>query len=135
MHDSGESPDENFITDAALSDDFLTRRMKNQKKLEGITLYIKLGSHFFFFSEIQSAEVKVRERVVRATAKVWMKSDNLNVKQSIVGCSLYTAIEVSKPKLFKSVTEEKFRPFDSIQSNSKTTDIWNTLSTIRLLIL
>ena len=88
-HSSEEPPDENIVADAALSDDFLTRRKKNQKRTEGFTLYVNLVLHFFVFSEIQSAEKKVRQQVVRTTANFWMNSDNLNVSFSTAGFSLY----------------------------------------------
>ena len=50
MLDSGESLDEIIVADAALSDDFLSRRRKNQKRLERFMLYFNFGLHLFSFS-------------------------------------------------------------------------------------
>ena len=69
---------------------FFKRRMKLLSRHDGFMLYGKLGIDFFSTSELLYPNMEIRLRLIRARPKFYMVSDNPNVSQGIVDCSLYT---------------------------------------------
>ena len=76
--------------DSPLSDPFFSRRLKMLLRIDGFTLYGKLGVDFFTTSEILYSNMKVRIRLIKARSNFYMFSDNPNVSLGNVDCSLYT---------------------------------------------
>ena len=73
-----------------LADPFFTRRMKLLSIPHGFMLYGKLGIDFFSTPELLYPNMNIRLRLIRATPKFHMISDNPNVSLGTVDCSLYT---------------------------------------------
>ena len=89
------------IQDSPLSDPFFSRRLKMLLRIDGFTLYGKLGVDFFTTSEIFYSNMKVRIWLIRAGPNFYMISDNPNVTLGIVDCSLYTRRIVLKEDYHK----------------------------------
>ena len=75
---------------APLSDPFFIRRIEILSRLDGFTLYGKLGVDFFSTSELLYRNMKVRLGLIRARPNFYMISDNPNDSLGNVDCSLYT---------------------------------------------
>ena len=73
-----------------LADPFFTGRMKLLSRPDGLMLYGKMWIDFFSTSELLYPNMKLRLRLIRARANLYMISDNPNVSLGIVGCSLHT---------------------------------------------
>ena len=71
-------------------DTFFTRRMKLLSRLDDFRLYGKLGIEFFSTSELLYPNMKIGLRLIRATPRFYMISDNPNLSVVIVNCSVYT---------------------------------------------
>ena len=87
-YDYEEFPGE--IMEAPLSEPISTRRMKKLSRPDGFMLYGKFGVEFFSTSELLYPKLKIRLRLIRATPKFYMISDNPNVSVGIVDCEFYT---------------------------------------------
>ena len=77
------------IIEAALSEPFLTRRMKMLSRSDGFMLFGKMAIDFFSTFELLYPNMKVRLRLIRVRRIFCIISDNPNVSRGIVDCSLY----------------------------------------------
>ena len=86
---------------APLSKPFFTRRMKILSGPDGFMLYGKLCVDFFSTSVLLIPKMEIRLRLIRATSKIYMISDNPIVSLGIADCSFYTRCIVLKDDYHK----------------------------------
>ena len=80
----------NEFMEAPLSEPFFTRRMKMLSRLDGLTLYGKLGVDFLSTSDLLYPNMKTRLRLIRARPIFCMICDNTIVSLGNVDFSIYT---------------------------------------------
>ena len=71
------------------------------RRPDGFMLYDKMGVDFFSTSKLLYANMKKRQRLIRARPNFYMISDNHNVSLAIVDSSLYTRCIALKDDYYK----------------------------------